>query len=353
MAFLDEATVVRPGEDLDPQKVAAFLKSVVPGLSGELVIRQFPSGYSNLTYLLTMGDQEWVLRRPPMGTKAETAHDMGREYRILKALGPVFAYCPHPLAYTEDPAIMGCPFYIMERLHGIILRKDLPPGLSFTPRQARGLCEHLVDVHVNLHRIDFKAVGLENFGKPRGYVRRQVEGWSARYRAARTDDAPDFEAVMAWLLKHMPPDTKAPAIVHNDYKLDNCVLDPADPSAIIGILDWEMTTLGDPLMDLGNSLAYWVEQNDPPDMHRIRTMLTHMKGALTRQEIIQRYAEKSGRSVSDFDFYSAFGLFRLAVIAQQIYYRYYHGQTQDERFKELVGVVHVLERRARNLASEA
>ncbi len=351
MSFTDEPTRIREGEALDTQKVAAFLKAAVPGLTGELIMRQFPSGYSNLTYLLTAGDREFVLRRPPFGTKAKTAHDMSREYRILKALHPVFPYCPEPVAYTDDPAVMGCPFYIMKRLRGIILRRDLPSSLSFTADEARRLCENLIDVHVKLHSIDYREVGLENFGKPQGYIQRQVEGWCSRYRAARTDDAPDFEAIMSWIAASMPPDTNAPAIIHNDYKLDNCVLDPADPSRIIGILDWEMATIGDPLMDLGNSLAYWVEQNDPPDMQAIRTMPTQMDGALARDALLQRYTEQSGKSVANFDFYLCFGLFRLAVIAQQIYYRYYHGQTKDERFKTLILAVHLLEKTARGFTA--
>ncbi|MEJ2586805.1 MAG: phosphotransferase family protein [Deltaproteobacteria bacterium] len=349
MTVLDEATVIRNGETLDRVRVEAFLKEAVAGLTGDLTIRQFPSGYSNLTYLLTIDDREFVLRRPPFGTKAKTAHDMAREYKILKALHPVFPYCPEPLAYSEDPDVMDCPFYIMDRLHGIILRKDLPPGLSFTPEEAKQLCENLLDLHVKLHSIPYKEIGLDNFGKPEGYVQRQAEGWCKRYRAARTDDAPDFEDVMAWIQAHMPGETDTPTIIHNDYKLDNCVLDPNNPSRIIGILDWEMATIGDPLMDLGNSLAYWVQDDDPPEVQAIRTMPTQMAGALTREALIRRYAEKIGRPVSHLDFYLCFGLFRLAVIAQQIYYRYYHGQTKDERFKTLVFAVHVLEKTARRL----
>ena len=352
MNHIDKATAVRTGEELDQAKIEEFLKDTIPGLTGKLTVRQFPRGYSNLTYLLSMGDREMVLRRPPFGRKAKTAHDMGREYKILKALRPVFPYCPEPLAYTEDTSIIGCPFYVMERVRGIILRMDLPPDLQFTPDQTRRLCEKLIDVHLELHSIDFKKIGLENFGKPAGYVKRQVEGWSERYRAARTDDAPDCEEVMSWISEKMPLDTDRPGIVHNDYKFDNLVLDESDPTNIIAILDWEMATIGDPLMDLGNSIAYWVQRDDPPDNLAIRTMPTHMKGALTREEMLKRYAEKSGRIVDNFDFYYCFGLFRLAVIAQQIYYRYYHGQTKDERFKPLVLAVHVLDKTARRVIEE-
>ncbi len=346
MRLIDSSTKVREGEELDASKIEGFLKDTIPGLRGNLTVSQFPSGYSNLTYLLTFDDRELVLRRPPFGKKAKTAHDMGREYRILKALKPVFPYCPEPISYTEDTSIIGSHFYVMERLRGIILRKDLPQNLSFTPEQARQLCEKLLDVQIQLHAIDYKKIGLENYGKPKGYVERQVVGWSDRYRAARTDDAPDCEKIMAWIRENMPPDCDRPGIIHNDYRFDNVVLDEKNPMKIIGILDWEMATIGDPLMDLGNSLAYWVQRDDPAEIQLIRVAPTNMKGALTRDEIIRQYSEKSGRLIENFVFYYCFGLFRLAVIAQQIYYRYYHGQTKDERFKTLIHMVRVLDKTA-------
>ncbi|MEJ2718803.1 MAG: phosphotransferase family protein [Deltaproteobacteria bacterium] len=342
MDFTDRASAVRKGEELDASRVEAFLKDSIPELKGEIRIGQFPSGYSNLTYLVTIGDRELVLRRPPIGTKARTAHDMSREYRILNALKPVFPYCPEPLVYTEDAAVMGCPFYVMERIHGIVLRKELPLGLSYTPEQARRLFEHLLDVQLELHAVDYQKIGLADFGKPEGYVERQVVGWTKRYRAARTDDAPDCEEVMAWLEEKMPPDSDRPAIIHNDYRFDNVVLDEQDRMRIIGVLDWEMATVGDPLMDLGNSMSYWIEPGDPPEMEIVRMMPTNIEGAPTRKEMVERYEAQSGRSIEHFDFYYCFGLFRLAVIAQQIYYRYYHGQTADERFKMLIFAVKTL-----------
>ena len=353
MDLIDGAASVREGEQLDLARVEEFLKDSISGLSGKLEIGQFPSGFSNLTYLISVGDREMVLRRPPFGRKAKTAHDMGREYRILKALNPVYPYCPKPLVYTEDESVMGCPFYVMERIRGIILRKNLPKGLELRPADARALCERLIDVHRELHSIDYKAVGLGDFGKPEGYVKRQVEGWSGRYRDARTPDAPDFEAVMDWLASKMPPDSPRHSIVHNDYKFDNVVLDAADPLKIIGVLDWEMAALGDPLMDLGSSLAYWVERNDPDNLQMVRMMPTNIEGALTRDELVARYAEKSGLSAENFDYYYCFGLFRLAVIAQQIYYRYYHKQTRDERFAMLVFAVKILEETALRVIERA
>jgi aminoglycoside phosphotransferase (APT) family kinase protein len=278
---------------------------------------------------------------------------MGREYRVLKALHPVFPYCPEPMLYSEDPSIIGSPFYVMERLHGIILRKDLPPSLSLTPQQARQLCEALIDVHVELHSIDYAQVGLQDFGRPSGYVERQVKGWIQRYRAARTPDAPGFEDVMAWVMEKMPSDTDRPALIHNDYRFDNVVLDEHDPLHIIGVLDWEMAAIGDPLMDLGNSLAYWIQSDDPRELQAVRLVPTTMEGALTRQEIATRYAEKSGRTIEGLDFYYCFGLFRLAVIAQQIYYRLYHGETHDQRFTSFVTFVHLLNKTANAVIAQS
>ncbi|MBN2033059.1 MAG: phosphotransferase family protein, partial [Deltaproteobacteria bacterium] len=320
---------------------------------GGILVEQFPSGYSNLTYLIRIGDKELVLRRPPFGRKAKTAHDMGREYRILKALNRVFPYCPKPLAYTEDESILGCSFYIMERLKGIILRKNLPKGIEFSPDQMRSLCENLLDVDCKLHSIDYKAIGLEGFGKPEGYVKRQVGGWSERYRAARTPDAPNFEKVMKWLHKKMPPDFPKPAVIHNDYKFDNVVLDPDDPLKIVGVLDWEMATVGDPLMDLGSSLGYWVQSDDPSNFQAAATQPTNLPGALTRDEMVKRYAEKAGIRINNFDFYLCFGFFRLAAIAQQIYYRYYHGQTKDKRFRSFIVAIQLLEEQARKIVEES
>ncbi|NLW92905.1 MAG: phosphotransferase family protein [Syntrophomonadaceae bacterium] len=339
----DRATSIRSGEELDEKKVLEFLKERVPGLDGDIVIKQFPSGFSNLTYSVKVGEREMVLRRPPFGKKAKTAHDMGREYKILSALKPVFPYCPQPLVYTEDEAVMGCTFYVMERIPGIILRKDLPRGMELNPQEARTLSENLIKVQYKLHSVDYVKAGLADFGKPEGYVKRQVEGWSGRYRDARTPDAPDFEKVMQWLHDKMPGESGIVGIIHNDFKFDNAVLDPSNPTEIIGILDWEMATLGDPLMDLGSSLGYWIEKDDPSFMQAIRQMPTNLDGMLTRKEQFALYGELMGIKTDNFDFYYCFGLFRLAVIAQQIYYRFFHGQTKDERFRMLMVPIKALE----------
>ncbi len=346
MDYNDKANKIRQGEELDPKKVGDFIKDNIKGLKGDITIEQFPSGFSNLTYLISVGEREMVLRKPPIGANIKSAHDMGREYNIQTALKTVFPYCPTMLAYSEDESITGSPFYVMERVNGIILRKNLPKGMNLSPEQGRKLCEKLLDVHVELHSIDVKKIGLESLGKPEGYVKRQVDGWSGRYRKAKTPDAPDFENVMAWLKEKMQPDTDKPVIVHNDYRFDNVVLATDDPMKIIGVLDWEMATYGDPLMDLGNTLAYWIEKTDSEEIQMMRLMPTTMDGALTRNELISRYAEKTGRDMANFDFYYCFGLFRLAVIAQQIYNRFYHGITKDERFALLIGGVQILEKAA-------
>ena len=351
--LIDRATSIRSGEELDAQKVLEFLKASIPGLEGKIEIKQFPSGFSNLTYSVKVGDREMVLRRPPFGKKAKTAHDMGREYKILSALKPLFPYCPQPLVYSEDETLMGCPFYVMERIPGIILRRDLPSGMELNAQEARTLSENLIKVQYQLHSVDYVKAGLADFGKPEGYVRRQVEGWSGRYRDARTPDAPDFEKIMQWLHDKMPGESGIVGIIHNDFKFDNAVLNPSNPTEITGILDWEMATLGDPLMDLGSSLGYWVERDDPPSMQAIRQMPTHLDGMLTRKEQFALYGELMGVKSDKFDFYYCFGLFRLAVIAQQIYYRFYHGQTKDQRFGMLMVPIKALEATAQKVIEKS
>lgn len=344
MAMMDEPVNVREGEELDSRKVETFIRDSLQYQEGEFFIKQYPSGFSNLTYMVKAGNREMVLRRPPFGKKAKTAHDMSREYKILSALHPVFPLSPKPLLYSEDPEIMGCPFYVMERIPGIILRKNLPKEMTLRPEDARSLCENMIRCLNTLHTIDYRKIGLDTLGKPEGYVRRQVEGWSARYRDARTDDAPDFEKVMAWLHEKMPEETDRPGIVHNDFKLDNVVLNPSNPREIKGILDWEMATIGDPLMDLGGSLAYWVDRNDSEEHQLMRLLPTTEKGMMTRKELVAFYRQVSGRKIESMDYYFCFGLFKLAGIAQQIYYRYYHGQTKDKRFAMLIGAVMILEK---------
>ena len=351
MKLMDRAGAIRAGEELDLGRVEAFLRSSLPELEGPLELAQFPSGYSNLTYLLRVGQRELVLRRPPHGTKAHGAHDMGREFRMLSALHPVFPYCPRPLAFCADHEVMGCDFYVMERIQGIILRRQLPPELDWGPAEMARLSRGLVEVMARLHQVDYAAVGLTDMGKPQGYVLRQVKGWSQRFANAHTPDVPDGKELMQWLAGHMPPESGAPAVIHNDIKLDNLVLDPADPLKIIGVLDWEMATLGDPLMDLACTLAYWIQADDPPDLRARATMPTYLPGCLNRQEVVELYGSLTGRVMDHMNFYHCFGLFRLAAIAQQIYYRFYHGQTQDPRFAQMPRSVRALIAKAESVTA--
>jgi len=349
MSVTDAAKTIRPGEEIDPVAIQTYLKENIPDLKGDLTITQFPSGFSNLTYQLEMGGRQMVLRRPPIGANVKAGHDMGREFKILKAVHPVFPYCPKPLAYTEDTSVIGTPFFVMEKLSGIILRRNLPKELNFSKTQAANLCLALTDLQAKIHGIDVKKTGLDAIGKPNGYVSRQVTGWIGRYKKAITPDAPDCNTVMEWLLDKMPEDVDQPTMVHNDYKFDNVVLDPGNPENIIGVLDWEMATYGDPLMDLGNSLAYWVQKDDPEDMQVIRMMPTNLPGAMTRQQMLEHYTKVTGRNTEQFDFYYCFGLFRLAVICQQIYYRYFHKITKNKRFAMLIFGVINLEKTALNV----
>jgi aminoglycoside phosphotransferase (APT) family kinase protein len=339
---IDQPGPTRDENRFEPAAILPFLKSRIPELAdGPAELKQFAGGASNLTYLLRVGEREMILRRPPAGTKPKSGHDMGREFHVLSALHGHFPV-PQPLAYCEDTALIGAPFYVMERLRGVILRRDPPKDIRYAPDAARRLCLNLVDTLIQLHALDYRAIGLGELGKPEGYVARQVGGWCDRFEKAWTDDVPKCEALMAWLKAHQPADSPRPAIIHNDYRFDNVVLDPADQLTIIGVLDWEMCTLGDPLMDLGSSLAYWVQAGDPPATQALRMQPSTLPGMLTREEIVRYYAEKTGREIPGYDFYYVFGLFRLAVIAQQIYYRWKLGQTKNPRFQSFGIFVSVL-----------
>ncbi|MBX8587859.1 phosphotransferase family protein [Pseudomonas cichorii] len=344
MALTDQSTDIRPGEELDAHLIDPYLKTRIPGLSGLPQISQFPGGASNLTYLVRYPEQEFVLRRPPFGQKARSAHDMGREYRILNGLKDAFPYCPKAYAHCTDESLIGSDFYVMERVKGIILRSDLPPELNLDAGQTEALCKSFIDKLVELHQVDYQACGLADLGKPQGYVERQILGWSERYEKAMTPDAPAWEKVRNWLVAKMPADHPQQAIVHNDYRFDNVILDPENPMRIIGVLDWELTTLGDPLMDLGNTLAYWIQADDPAPVQLMRRQPSNAPGMLNRQQFVDYYAERSGIRIDNFDFYYTYGLFRLAGIVQQIYYRFFHGQTQDKRFAQFIQMNLLLER---------
>jgi aminoglycoside phosphotransferase (APT) family kinase protein len=343
MTLSDQTIRSREGEELDAGVIDAYLKAHIPGLTGSPKISQFPGGASNLTYLIEYPNQEFVLRRPPFGHKAKSAHDMGREYRILNQLNAGFPYCPKAYAYCTDESVIGAEFYVMERVRGIILREDIPAELNFTPEQTTALCKSFIDKFVDLHNVDYQACGLGDLGKPEGYVQRQIGGWIDRYERAATPDAPVWTEVKAWLRDKMPTDHHKPGIVHNDYRFDNVILSPNNPMEIIGVLDWEMTTIGDPLMDLGNTLAYWIQADDPQPMQLTRKQPSNAPGMLTRQQFVDYYAERAGIEIKSIDFYYTYGLFRLAGIIQQIYYRYFHGQTKDQRFAKFVQMNALLE----------
>jgi aminoglycoside phosphotransferase (APT) family kinase protein len=347
--MIDQASAVRSGEELDQIKITAFIKSHLSDLQGEPVIEQFAGGASNLTYLLRFPQHDLILRRPPFGHRAKSAHDMLREANIMAALKPIYPYVPQVIATCSDASIMDCDFYVMERLHGIIPRQNLPKNLHLNEKEIRHLCLNVIDKLIELHQIDYQQAGLAHIAKGDGYVRRQVDGWSERYRKAKTADVGDFETVMAWLKEKMPASDVATCLIHNDFRFDNVVLNPEQPTQVIGVLDWEMATLGDPLMDLGNTLAYWVQADDDPVFQSVRRQPTHLAGMLTRQEVIVYYGEKTGYRVDNFDFYTIFGLFRLAVIVQQIYFRFFHGQTTNPAFADFGKLSNYLEQRCLRL----
>jgi aminoglycoside phosphotransferase (APT) family kinase protein len=331
---LDSTAPPRPGEELAVATLEAYLTQHLPDASGPLTVEQFPHGHSNLTYLLRSGGREFVLRRPPFGNQVKTAHDMGREFRVLSKLSRVYPPAPRPYCYCDDTAVLGAPFYVMERRRGVVLRRAETPGLTIDPPTARRLSEALIDNLALLHALDYRAAGLADLGKPEGYVRRQVTGWITRYTNARTDPLPDMDRIAEWLTDHTPTESGA-ALIHNDFKYDNVVLDRMNLTRVVAVLDWEMATVGDPLMDLGTSLSYWVEPGDPEPDRAHAFGPTALPGSLTRQELVARYADKSGHDVSGMLFYYCFGLYKTAVIIQQIYARYVRGHTRDARFARL------------------
>jgi aminoglycoside phosphotransferase (APT) family kinase protein len=350
VARLDEAGAVRREDAFDAAAVDAWLRTQ-PGfetLHGIPEVTQFAGGASNLTYRLRYPEHDLVLRRPPVGTKASSAHDMVREFRVQRQLKPVFGYVPAVRALCRDHDVLGADFYVMDRIPGTIVRGRLPDGVTLTPAQAGGLCRAAVDTLVELHAVDPAAAGLADLGRGPGYVQRQLAGWTARYARARTWNVPTFRRVTDWLAAHAPEDAGM-CVVHNDFRLDNLVLDPEDLLRVVGVLDWELATIGDPLMDLGGSLAYWVQADDGRMAHLGRRQPTHLPGMLTRREVVEHYGARTGRDVSHWTFYEVFGLFRLAVIAQQIYYRYHRKQTTNPAFRNYWVMVRYLDLRCRRI----
>jgi aminoglycoside phosphotransferase (APT) family kinase protein len=340
----DEPGELRDEDAFDTAAVTAWLDSHVDGLGELRQVRQYPGGASNLTYLLRFAGRELVLRRPPHGHKAASAHDMRREYRVQSRLRPVYPYVPNVLALCTDPTVLGSDFYVMERIEGIILRGDLPADMRLSEVDANALAFRTFDRLIELHQVDPEAAGLGDLGKGAGYVERQVRGWSDRYRRARTPNVPEFADVMAWLAANQPGDTRI-CVIHNDFRFDNVVLSAS--LHVVGVLDWEMATLGDPLMDLAGSVAYWTQADDDDMAKLMRKQPSHLPGMPTRAELVEYYCARTGLSANSWAFYEVFGLFRLAVIMQQLYYRYHEGQTHNPAFAELHRFVEYLESRCR------
>lgn len=328
---IDDAQSVRKGEELDEGALLQYLRHHIPGLEGELEVKQFSGGASNLTYLLRVGEQEMVMRRPPFGAKIKSAHDMGREHKVLAALSKGYDKAPNPLVYCDDESVIGAPFYVMKRVEGVILRQDM--GKELPPELVGDIASSLLDSLVELHQLDYVDVGLADLGRPEGYIKRQIDGWSRRYQNAKTEDQPEIEYVGRWLDERQPKESGS-ALIHNDYKHDNVILDAHDLNEVKAILDWEMCTLGDPLMDLGTSLSYWMNPDDPQLFKKSFVNPSVLDGNPTREGLLQMYCEKSGFEVDQPVFYYAFGLWKTAVVLQQIYYRYQRGHTQDPRFAQ-------------------
>lgn len=346
--LVDTPGEVRQEDSFDVAAVHEWLSAQVDGLDGLPVVRQFPGGASNLTFQLRYPDRDLVLRRPPRGHRAASAHDMGREYRVQSALKPVFPYVPAMLAFCADPAVIGSEFYVMEQLTGIILRSELPPGLVLDPPRARELATSVLDRLIELHQVDVHAAGLGDLGRGAGYVRRQVEGWSDRYRRARTGNVPAFTDVMAWLAANQPEDARI-CLIHNDYRFDNLIFDAPATMNVIGILDWELATLGDPLMELGATLSYWVQADDDEILRSNRRQPTHLPGMPTRAEVVRYYSQRTGLPVPHWTFYEIYGLFRIAAITQQLYRRFHDGATRNPVYAHYWQFVGYLEHRCHHI----
>lgn len=335
----------KPGKILDELNVKPleeYLIKNIPDIKPPIEVEQFRSGHSNLTYLIRSGNKELILRKPPPGAhKIKKGHNMFREYRVQRDLYPLFKKVPKTYLYCDNHEIIGTPFYIMERVKGVILRTSNIDSLNIPEDLMRQISENFVNTMVEIHNIDYRKANLADFGNPDGYVKRQIDGWAERYRNAKTDEIPEIEKAIRWLEERIPDDSGA-CLIHNDFRYDNMVLNPDNPREILAILDWEMATIGAPLMDIGTTLGYWVDPDDPAEVQFMKVCPTTSPGNYTREELVQRYSESTGRDVSNILFYFVYGLFKIAVIAQQIYYRFKQGFTKDERFGALIYAVETL-----------
>lgn len=328
---MEDTKPIRQGEELNAENLANFLRKNLEVKTDEIEISQFPGGSSNLTYCIKIGADEYVLRRPPFGNQVKSAHDMSREFNVLSKLSEVYKPAPKPLIYCADENVIGSEFYLMERRNGLIIRGKSPEILENAQDLRKKVVESFIENLVELHSLDYKKIGLESLGKPEGYAKRQVEGWTKRYFNAKTDEHSEIEKCIEWLNGNIP-NSHGAALIHNDYKFDNVMLNPNNLTEIVAVLDWEMTTIGEPLMDLGSSLAYWMSKENGEAMLSMPFNPRILMENISRQELVEIYKEKSGKPVSDIVFYYVFGTFKLAVIAQQIYFRYKNGFTKDKRF---------------------
>ncbi len=324
---------VREGEELDWTALDKHLKHVFANLEGKPEISQFCGGNSNLTYRLKYGAEDLVIRRPPFGTKAKSAHSMIREYTIMNSLKPVYPSVPDTLYYSDDESIIGSEFYVMRKVEGQVIKDTIPSEWQFTVEDTRRFCTRFWEKLIELHQVDYAEAGLRDFGQPIGYAERQVLGWNRRFERVTTPDVSDFTDVRDWLSGHIPPENGRHSVLHGDFRIDNVILAKDDPCNIVAVLDWEICALGDPLMDLGNALAYWTQADDPDYLQNLIMQPSGAPGMLSRRQILDFYQQKTGVDTSDFTFYEVYGYWRNAVILQQIYYRYFHKQTQDQRFK--------------------
>jgi aminoglycoside phosphotransferase (APT) family kinase protein len=347
---MPETIRIREGEGFDLAAVERYLRDHIENLpEGELEVRQFPSGASNLTYLLKIGGWEGVLRRPPLGPVPPKAHDMGRESHVLARLHEAYPLAPKPYFFCGDEWVIGAPFYVMERRAGVVVDDSLPEGVEPNPQLCRGISRMVADTLAELHAVDPDEAGLGDLGRPEGFLERQVRGWIGRYEGARTDALEEVGPLTKWLAGNIP-ESPEPAIIHNDYKLNNLILNPDDLTDVRAVLDWEMATVGDPLFDLAVSMSYWTEPTDPEELKEVMPTVTSTPGFMSREEFMERYAKKSGRDLSDMHWYMVFGYFKLAVILQQIYARWRKGQTRDARFSDFDERMRTLILHAKTLA---
>jgi aminoglycoside phosphotransferase (APT) family kinase protein len=331
------------------ENVSRFFREQVPGGDCALEFSQISGGRSNITYLVRGGGHEWVLRRPPLGHVLPTAHDMSREYRVLAALADTDVPTPRTIALCEDAATNDAPFYVMQYTPGVVLADRLPEGFAESEAERAAISQALVDTLARLHAVDYREVGLEGFGRPEGYLERQVRRWSKQWEGNATGPLPEIDELILRLGRALPERSDS-TIVHGDYRLGNMALDPEQPARIIAIFDWEMATLGDPLADLGYTLIYWTEAGDLAPGSSALSAVTAQPGFYTRAGIVEAYAKASGRDVAAVDFYQVLALYKLAVISEGIYKRFTLGKTLGEGFEEMGRATGGLARRALDIA---